>query len=679
MSLKELRFRQVHLDFHTSEAIKGIGEYFDAEEFASTLEKARVNSINCFARGHHGWLYYDSPAFPERIHPHLANKNLLKEQIEACHARGIRVPIYITVQWDHYTAVRHPEWLSVTTEGKLDGTGPYEAGFYRHLCLNSPYRDFLKKHTQEVLEMFDTDGLWFDIMQVIDCSCQYCMAGMKQAGLKPHRKADRRSYALEMMNEFMQEMTAFVRQFNKDCTIFYNAGHIQPRHRAVKKAFTHWEIESLPSGDWGYMHFPMTVRYVRTLGLDHLGMTGKFHTMWGDFHSFKNQAALEFECFQMLAQTSKCSIGDQLPPHGKICADTYKLIGSVYKQVEAKEPWCRGAKAVTEIGVLSLEERGSEGRHAIPAGMKGVTRMLQEAAYQFNIVDSQSNFNLYKLLILPDELLVDKKLAAKIDAYVKKGGAVLATFESGMNEEKDKFLLSGLGVKLKDKPSVDLNGQLVRGKYSASHAYVDYIVPKGKIGKGLAATEHVMYMRGVEVKAEKGAKVLAKVTESWFDRDYRHFCSHRQTPSSGKTDGAAIVQNGKMIYFCHPIFNQYQRNAPLWCKKMVLNAVEMLIRKKLVSHNGPSTVIATLNEQKAEKRQILHLLHYIPERRSQNIDIIEDVIPLYQIELIVQTGRKVKKVECVPQGRRLEFVQKDGQVVFELDELRGHQMISLQF
>ena len=76
------RFRQIHLDFHTSEKIAGIGRQFDADKFADTLEKARVDSVTCFGRCHHGWLYYDSKGFPERRHPRRAT-NLLKEQVEA--------------------------------------------------------------------------------------------------------------------------------------------------------------------------------------------------------------------------------------------------------------------------------------------------------------------------------------------------------------------------------------------------------------------------------------------------------------------------------------------------------------------------------------------------------------------------------------------------------------------
>ena len=114
----DLRFRQIHLDFHTSEFIDGVGSQFDPEEFAATLEKARVNSITCFARCHHGWIYYDTQLNPEQRHPHLA-LNLLQAQIEACHARDIRVPIYTSVQWDHYTANRHPEWLALDETGRI--------------------------------------------------------------------------------------------------------------------------------------------------------------------------------------------------------------------------------------------------------------------------------------------------------------------------------------------------------------------------------------------------------------------------------------------------------------------------------------------------------------------------------------------------------------------------------
>lgn len=677
MSKIDLRFRQIHLDFHTSEDIPGIAEEFDPEEFADTLAKARVDSITCFARCHHGWLYYDSKKFPERVHPHLQNRNLLKEQIEACHKRGIRVPIYITVQWDHYTAQRHPEWRVLSADGKLAGTPPYEAGFYRDLCVNTPYRDFLKAQTQEVLETLPVDGLFFDIVKVNDCSCRYCAAGMKEKGLDPSNQADRLQYAKLVLDEFKLDMTRFVRQFNSDCTIFYNAGHIGPSVRESQPAYTHYELESLPSGGWGYVHFPLTIRYARTLGVDCLGMTGKFHTSWGDFHSFKNKEALEFECFRMLALNAKCSIGDQLHPSGKIDKYVYELIGSVYSEVENKEPWCVGARAICDIGVFTPEEFTHE---RIPMAAAGAVRMLQEAGHQFDILDSRSDLSGYKLLILPDNIAVSNEFASKLEKFVADGGKLIATGESGLGPEKKAFTLKALGVRLKDNPTVAGDGLPAGGRdIGSGYDYVDYILPKGEIGKGLPPTEHVMYIKAVEVEAEADSEVLAEVALSYFDRTWEHFCSHRQTPSAGKIGYPGIVRSGNSIYFAHPIFTLYEKNAPKWCKTLLLNAINMLLDEPVLRHDGPSTVLATVNEQADKNRWVVHLLHYIPERRSRDIDIIEDIIPLYELKVSVRTPREVRAVTRVPEGEALPFKIENGRVEFVLPKLVGHQMVELAF
>lgn len=685
MTTLDLRFRQIHLDFHTSEKIENVASQFDPEEFAMTLERARVDSITCFARCHHGMLYYDSQEFPERIHPHLQNKNLLKEQIEACHKRGIRVPIYITVQWDYYTAQRHPEWHVVDAENV--GVDPvngnqkiYEPGFYTYLCVNSPYRDFLKRQTKEVLESLPTDGIFFDIVKPVDCSCKHCRKDMERRGMEPSNKQHRLEFAQEMINSFKLEMTQFVRKFNQECSVFYNRGHVGTMHRDAVDAYTHFELESLPSGHWGYLHFPISMAYARNLGLDCLAHTGKFHTSWGDFHSFKNKAALQFECFRMLALGSKCLIGDQLEPSGKLSKPVYDLIGSVYSEVEKKEPWCKNTLPLVDIGVFTPEEFADiDKKRELAPSIKGIVRMLQESGHQFNIIDSKSDLTPYKVVILPDDIPVSQELNLKIKEYLNNGGSLIASFESGMDQKKSKFVLDNLGIRQRENPTTNGDHKLVRGKNFPRNNYTDYILPEGQIGKGLSETEHAMYMKGVEVEVEEGAEVLAYTIKSYFDRTYKHFCSHLQTPSSGQVDYPGVVKNQSTIYFSHPIFTIYDMRAPLWCKQLFLNALDILLPNPMLRHYGPSTLLTTLNEQSKEKRWILHLLHYIPERRSQTIDIIEDVIPLYNIKISINATEDVKNVMCVPENQSLEYEIKDDRVEFTLPKLEGHQMVSIEF
>lgn len=679
MKQLQLRYRQVHLDFHTSPLIPAIGEKFDGAQFAQTLKDAHVDSVTCFARCHHGMLYYDSKKFPERIHPNLTNKNMLKEMIQECHKRDIRVPIYITIQWDYFTAKEHPEWLAIDGDGRPIGTGPYEAGFYQVLCVNTPYREMLKEQITELFEEMEVDGIFMDIVYPTECSCKHCMEKMKAGGVEVYDSEARMQYAQEMIDAFKFDISSHIRSFSPDASIFYNTSHIGVKQRKVREAYTHFELESLPGGDWGYIHFPVTMRYARTLGLDCLSHTGKFHLEWGDFHSFKNLAALEYECFRMLALGSKCLIGDQMEPCGKLSKPVYDLIGNVYERVEKLEPWCENAVPVSDIGVLSPEEFMGGNRGRLPDSLMGLENMFDQLGYQFDILDSQGDFIKYPLLVLPDDIVVNEALHKKLKDYLNQGGKIIATYESGLDESKSTMVLKETGVTLLPDPDRTLDGKLSRGMITKSNDYVDYMIPNEKIGTLLPRTEHVMYGKGTEVLAEEGAEVLLKFTKPYFDRNFKHFCSHRQTPSSGETGTDAVVQLGQVIYFASPVFQIYNARAPRWCKVMVKDAVDRLLPEKCLEYTGPSTLFAALNEQKEAHRKVLHLLHYIPQKICQDIHTLEDVIPVYDIPVQIQENRKVTAVRNVPEGKELEFTQKDNRVTFHADEVNGYRVIEIVY
>ena len=672
-----LRYRQIHLDFHTSPDIARVGADFDPDRFADTLAAANVDSVTVFARCHHGWLYFDSQRHADRIHPHLQRRDLLREQIEACHARNIRTPIYITVQWDDLSADRHRDWLCIDENGREYNTPPLKAGFYRFLDVFHPgYRRFLFDHVDEVLSTLPTDGIFFDIVQPRPSLARHWLDAMGDADLDPENAVHRARFAQRVIDEWEHEMTAFVRARNGDCSIFYNSGHVGPHHRAAIDAYTHYELESLPSGGWGYMHFPIAARYARGLSDRHpiMGMTGKFHTSWGDFHSYKNHAALRFECMSMLALGGGCSIGDQLHPFGELDGATYDLIGRVYGEVAAKEPWARGCQPRAEIGLMTTEEfetPGTSESSRQPAAMLGAVRMLQELRLQFDIIDTTRDFSTYRLLILPDAIPVDETLAAKLRLYVEGGGSLIATYRSGLNPAGDAFALRELGVSLRGEAAWSPDF-LVAGE-AMSHDL-------GPTGAGGEASPLVMYERGLAVEPSRDAEVLASVQRSTFDRTWRHFCSHRHSPSRFEDAGyPGVVRQGGCVYFAHPVFKQYHDNAPRWVKQLLNNAVTLLMPDRLVDVTGPSGLVATLQHQPGEKREVLHLLFAAPERRGKAFDIIEDEIPLHDVKVKLRPldAAEVTSVRLVPEGEALPF-DRDGDVVcFSVPRVVGHAMVEV--
>ena len=654
-----LRFRQIHLDFHTSEEIPGIGERFDAERFAATLERARVDSINLFSKCHHGWVYYDSKRFPK--HPHL-QRNLLREQIEACHRHGILTPIYISAGWDELTAREHPEWLERTVEGRPFGAGPLQAG-WRKLCFNTPYTAFFESQVVDVIQTFkeSLDGLWIDIVSQNPCLCRLCMDRMLRTGLNPESERDRSLNADQVLTLFKRRIKAAIRGLHPSCLIYFNAGHVGPYIRETLDTYTHLDLESLPGlrDGWGYEHFPITVRYAKTLGLECIGMTGKFHRVWGDFGGFKNQPALEYECFTALAHGARCSVGDQLHPSGEIDEATYDLVGKVYRQVEAREPWCEDVEPVSEIGLMTPEPAKGTNHMQLSPALRGAYRTLEESHHQFNVIDDQSDFGPYRVLVLPDEIVVDEPLKARLFRFVADGGSLLVSHQSGLDASTHQYTIPGIGVEFEGDSPFE----------------VEYVSPGELLSEGLSRTLYALYDRGVRVRASAGTKVLARIWQPYFNRTYRHFCSHFQTPPDRDSGAPEVTQNGRVILFAHPIFRMIHLHGALVYKRLVLNALKRLLPQKLVESNAPSTAHLVLNRQPQQGRTVLHILHYIPEARSKHVDVIEDVLPLHDLTITVRLPGKPTRVLLAPANHPLEFTASESSTAVRIPKIEGHAMV----
>ena len=97
----------------------------------------------------------------------------------------------------------------------------------------------------------------------------------------------------------------------------------------------------------------------------------------------------------------------------------------------------------------------------------------------------------------------------------------------------------------------------------------------------------------------------------------------------------------------------------------------------MIKVDGPSTILATVNEQASQNRWVAHILHYIPERRGADFDVIEDVIPVYEVGVSVRTEKAPTRVRCVPEGESLEFEFRDGRVAFVIPKVEGHQMVEI--
>ena len=670
--MSKLPYRQIHLDFHTSEAIDGVGSRFSKENFATALREGHVSSITLFSKCHHGWSYH--PTNANKMHPKL-DFNLLDAQLSVCEELGIRTEIYISAGFDEKYAVEHKDHLQRDINGNC---APFDQAGYHRICFNTPYLDSLCAQIEEVMITFSGrfDGIFLDIIGAAPCWCENCRRAMTVRGIDLNDVGQVYSYAKEVYQHYCDRVDEAVHKYDPEMPIIHNDGGAIFLGRKVSLRNTkHFEIESLPTGGWGYDHFPKSAAYARTLGKEFLGMTGKFHKTWGEFGGFKHPNALRYEAALANACGARCSVGDQLHPDGEMELATYRLIGKAYAEVEAREPWLKDAEHIADIALVSAEACANSPLNecfdcetiskAQKAEDDGANRILLEGHYLYDIVDTEADYSKYKLLILPDHISLCGSFKDKIKAYVSGGGKLLLTGASGI-DENGKFAIETGARFLGKNP---LRPGYLRPEFD--------LYPNGK-------TSYIMYCQGynVELSNSFAGEVTLISNDSYFNRTREHFCSHFHTPydRQKKSVGGFVTEN--IGYIGWEIFAEYAEQGSVHLKYAVIDMIDRLLGEdKTASTTLPSQGIFALTNQPFDggERLINHVAYAPPKLRGKNTEMIEDIPTVLNTSVTVKVDKKPTKVYLAPSMENLEFTYENGKVTYNIPKFECSTLVVIEF
>lgn len=656
--MRKLPSRQVHLDFHTSPHIPGVGSRFDKAQFQAALKEGNLNSITVFAKCHHGYCYY--PTTVGTPHPTMQpGFDLTGAMVEAAHEIGVDAPIYITAGWSVLDAQTHPEWCMRNRDGSMRLTNinpdaqpddPRPTCSWRNLCMSGDYAQHIYDITREVCDRYEkVDGLFYDIVYLGNtCYCENCLRGMREEGLDPDNEADAREYYRRSHLRFMEGCTRILHEKHPDATIFFNSGGAAIYRPEYHAGQTHYEMEDLPTTWGGYNKMPPRASFMSRYPKEYLGMTGKFHTSWGEFGGYKNPDALKFEVLMMAMYGAKCSIGDQMPPSGHMDMETYKLIGPAYRALERIEPWAYPAQSTATLGVyLCGQETADEGLHD----------MLLESHIDFDIVLPGDDLSRFAALVLPDCVKISREEAARIRDFAQNGGAVLFSGTSAI--EEGEFLLDA-GV-----------------RYIGAPTYrQDYLCASGALKLPFGNAPFLCYDAAQRTELIDG-EVLAQVYEPWFDRTYARYCSHQNTPyQDAPAAHPAAVRKGNIVYLAHPLCTLYKRDGAQLFREVLIRALALIYQPRYTV-TLPSAGRTRLTYQPEESRYVFHAAYASPIQRGRT-SVIEDIPPMYQVRVSVKVAENVERVTLVPSGEELAFAQCGDTLTFTIACVQCHQAVEIK-
>jgi hypothetical protein len=376
----------------------------------------------------------------------------------------------------------------------------------------------------------------------------------------------------------------------------------------------------------------MQAKFFLNAGFPITAMSGKFHTDWGEFGGFKHPNALKYEAASMIASGANCNFGDQLHPNGILDSSTYENIAYAYDYIKQVEAYGIGGSPISKLGIWrSFDQECDE----------GLSKMLLEAHLDFDVANFSEDLCQYEILIFPSKTKLSVEETLKLKQFIQSGGSIILLGKSLLNFTEGG-IAKDFGVEYLGDSSCDS----------------DYTLIKDPLYPIFVKTPFLNYKAAIQVMPIAKVEIIADIFEPYFNRTLEHYCSHQKTPfQDTRANHPAVVRKGRCIFIAHELDSMYHKYGARIHRELFVNCINLLYKNPMVEVNLPSAARINLLHQENEKRFVLHLLYSTPIRRGI-ASVIEDSVPLSDIEVSFDFPHKIQSVTLIPDQRDLP-ISKD--------------------
>jgi hypothetical protein len=664
----------------------------DVGQYVDMLVKARAQSIVAYAMSHVGLFNY--PTKVGRQHKGLKGRNLVREIIDACHSRGIAVQLYNSLIFDRTTADLHPDWRMRSVDGKAHGEG----GRHGLVCINSPYREYVRAWVEEECRQFDFDGIRFDMtFWPAVCYCPHCKRQFADevGGEIPTTVnwLDERWVAFQRkreawLGEFAAIATGTVRKLRPVASVEHQSSTYPANWMQGVNTQLISNNDFLQGDFYGDS---WQGSFVRKLLEDltpkrPFGFETSFSMELSDHTAMKPEALLQAKASAAVADNAAFIFIDAIDPIGTLNPKVYDRMGRIFDRLMPYYGELGGSRVADVAVYYSLDSKfdfAGDGRPVAAADTTdahtrcatGVTRALGGSHLPFTVIGKATLPHLaergHRILVLPNVNMLDDDEAELIRRWVQAGGKLLATGWTSLVDTKGRLR--------KDFALGDVFG--VALKQPSWSAWPHYLAPTAAALEEFADfnTEYPAFSRttGQDIGIRPGASsasVLATTTLVWPAPDGSRFASIHSNPPWQPTPRPEIVQNafgkGQAIYCASPI-------------ETVEPLAPTLVRlvRRLNATGGGGSPSGFSFEADAPPAVELTLFHQ-PEKHRYRLSLVnfqKDLpnIPVRQIPVRLRLPEKVHQVVHLPDSQVVPHADDGAGVRFVVPRLETLAMFAV--
>ena len=680
------------VDMHITDWREGFLSEVDPRRYVELLKRCGLQSTVLYANSHVGLCCY--PTQVGRMHPGLRGRDVFGAILERCQRNGIAVVGYVSLIFDCWAYNTHPDWRII----RADGKGGAEGNRYGVCCPNSPYRDYAVALADELCRNYPVDGIRFDMTFWPGvCYCPHCRrryAAEIGGELPTVIQWDDPKWVLfqrqreQWLNEFAALTTASVKRVRPQASVEHQASTF-PASWVMGVTVDLAKHNDFLEGDFygGALQGSFVKKLLHNLTPKRpCGFETSCALTLGDLVTLKSQALLTCKAFSAVAHDAAFIFIDSVDPVGTLNPAVYRRMRAVFRQTAPYDAYS-GGTLCQDVGLyFSTESKFSFAQNgktpleidawnaAMPhlEAVMGVARTLIQHHIPFGVVTRANLDHLakYRVLILPDVLMMSKREAEAIRDYVRRGGAIYAS--------KHTSAFRSDGAKLDDFMLADVFGASYRGETAHSLTYVAP-TPAGSRLLADCTVQHPLCEHGTQMRARshRKAQVLGTLVLPYTDpADASRFVSiHCNPPGiAPKSDADAIVFNrfgkGRSIY----VGGQLERENYEPHQKTFLNLLHaLLLRQPLTFEaDAPKVVEIVAFHQADRRRYIFSLLNFQEELPN---------VPVSGIRLRVRLGRgrKLQRAILLPKEKPLTCSVGGRVVTVAVPRLETFHMLAVEY
>ena len=686
----EHAYRRNVVDMHITDWDARFLAQFDPETYVDMLLLCQARSAVVYAHSHVGHCYY--PSRVGHMHRGLKGRDIFGEVLDLCHRQDIAVVAYYSLIYDDWAYRHNPDWRIILASGR----GAAEHSRYGVCCPNSPYRDYAVAHAEELCQRYRFEGLRFDMtFWPAVCYCPHCRERFEAevGGELPRviHWQDQRWVAFQRRREawlvaFAALMTSTVRNVAPQVTVEHQASTYMANWRFGVTQELARQCDFLQGDFYGDALQGSVARKLFHNLSGHLpyGFETSSSASLSNHTTIKPKELLLAKVSACLADGGAFVFIDAIDPAGTMHREVYERMAQVYEQTRPYEAYLGGMRLQDVAVYLSTESKfdpADDGRATddphlsaqLPhvEALLNVCKALIEHHVPFGVVTKRNLADLsrFKVLVLPNLLMMDQGEVQAIRGYVRDGGRLYAS--------RYTSLVTSDGIRHADFLLGDVFGVSYKGETKASFTYITpasgaehlFCESSRRYPLGIAGSQLVVQTLADDPSAP-GPRVLGTLTLPYTDpADPGRYVSIHSNPPGIDSEYPSIVLNryglGQALYVaCDLEREEIHRDT-------LVTLLGLLAAPFSFEADAPKAVEVAAFHQKEKGRFLVSLANFQQELPN---------IPVEGVRVRLRLGgRRARRLLNLPAETELPFEQRGDSVEFVAPRLETLAMFAVDY